>query len=63
MSEECPTTEFALIDWIRQREGSQTSQSTRLGIGDDCAILRRTRLRPPGDDRHADGRPPFPARP
>ncbi len=32
--------EFSLIDWIRQRQGSQTSPGTRLGIGDDCAILR-----------------------
>jgi thiamine-monophosphate kinase len=31
--------EFALIDWIRQREGSHGSAWTRLGIGDDCAIL------------------------
>jgi thiamine-monophosphate kinase len=32
--------EFALIDWIRQRQGSQTNPWTRLAIGDDCAILR-----------------------
>jgi thiamine-monophosphate kinase len=31
--------EFALIDWIRQREGSAVGGWTRLGIGDDCAIL------------------------
>ena len=38
--------EFALIDWIRQRAGSHPSQWTKLGIGDDCAILRPT----PGSD-------------
>jgi thiamine-monophosphate kinase len=31
--------EFELIDWIRQRERSQTGLWTKLGIGDDCAIL------------------------
>lgn len=32
--------EFALIDWIRRREASRRGSSwTRLGIGDDCAIL------------------------
>jgi thiamine-monophosphate kinase len=31
--------EFALIDWIRQREESRASTWARLGIGDDCAIL------------------------
>jgi thiamine-monophosphate kinase len=32
--------EFALIDWIRDREASRpTGAWTRLGIGDDCAIL------------------------
>jgi thiamine-monophosphate kinase len=31
--------EFALIDWIRQREGRQIGPWTKLGIGDDCAIL------------------------
>jgi thiamine-monophosphate kinase len=31
--------EFALIDWIRQREGVQVGPWTKLGIGDDCAIL------------------------
>jgi thiamine-monophosphate kinase len=31
--------EFDLIDWIRQREGSQGGPWTKLGIGDDCAIL------------------------
>jgi thiamine-monophosphate kinase len=31
--------EFTLIDWIRQREGPQVSPWTKLGIGDDCAIL------------------------
>ena len=54
--------EFALIDWIRQRQGSQTSPWTKLGIGDDCAILRvDPGSRAPGDGRHADGRPSFPA--
>ena len=38
--------EFALIDWIRHRQGSQTSPGTKLGIGDDCAILRAN----PGSD-------------
>jgi thiamine-monophosphate kinase len=31
--------EFALIDWIRQREGPRVGPWTKLGIGDDCAIL------------------------
>jgi thiamine-monophosphate kinase len=31
--------EFALIDWIREREGRQVGPWTKLGIGDDCAIL------------------------
>jgi thiamine-monophosphate kinase len=33
--------EFALIDWVRQRERTRAVRSpwTRLGIGDDCAIL------------------------
>lgn len=31
------TGEFALIDWIRGR--TRTGNRTRLGIGDDCAIL------------------------
>jgi thiamine-monophosphate kinase len=31
--------EFALINWIRHREGSQSGPWTKLGIGDDCAIL------------------------
>jgi thiamine-monophosphate kinase len=31
--------EFTLIDWIRQREGPQVGPWTKLGIGDDCAIL------------------------
>ncbi len=35
--------EFALIDWIRQREGRQNGPWTKLGIGDDCAILDVTR--------------------
>lgn len=31
--------EFALIDWIRRREGAKSGWWTRQGIGDDCAIL------------------------
>lgn len=31
--------EFNLIDWIRQREVSHLGPWTKLGIGDDCAIL------------------------
>ena len=36
-----PTSEFGLIDWIRQRERTRAVHGpwTRLGIGDDCAIL------------------------
>jgi thiamine-monophosphate kinase len=34
-----PLGEFALIDWIRQREGPKHGPWARLGIGDDCAIL------------------------
>ncbi len=35
-----PVGEFALIDWIRQRQDAHPEGSwTRLGIGDDCAIL------------------------
>lgn len=34
------TSEFALIDWIRRREPERSVDSwTRVGIGDDCAIL------------------------
>jgi hypothetical protein len=34
------TGEFALIDWIRRREPERPIDSwTRVGIGDDCAIL------------------------
>jgi thiamine-monophosphate kinase len=34
------TGEFALIDWIRRQEPARSVDSwTRLGIGDDCAIL------------------------
>ena len=40
MNEPDATGEFALIDWIRQRQRSQTIPGTKLGIGDDCAILR-----------------------
>ncbi len=39
MNEPKTTSEFALIDWIRQREQSRTSPWTKQGIGDDCAIL------------------------
>ena len=41
MPESEPTSEFALIDWIRQRERARAVRSpwTKLGIGDDCAIL------------------------
>ena len=34
-----PTTEFALINWIRQRAQSLRTPHTKLAIGDDCAIL------------------------
>jgi thiamine-monophosphate kinase len=34
-----PAGEFDLIAWIRSRSGPLTSGFTRLGIGDDCAIL------------------------
>ena len=37
--EESHLGEFTLIDWIRQRQGLKTSRWTKLGIGDDCAIL------------------------
>jgi thiamine-monophosphate kinase len=40
MAEPTPTTEFALIDWIRRRERQRGSGWTKLGIGDDCAVLR-----------------------
>jgi thiamine-monophosphate kinase len=40
MSQPARTSEFALIDWIRQRERPRGSSWTQLGIGDDCAILR-----------------------
>jgi thiamine-monophosphate kinase len=36
------TTEFALIDWFRQRERSRVAPGTKQGIGDDCAILAVT---------------------
>jgi thiamine-monophosphate kinase len=38
--EESQPGEFDLIDWIRQRQASQSSPGTKLGIGDDCAVLR-----------------------
>jgi thiamine-monophosphate kinase len=34
-----PTSEFGLIDWIRERARASRSPLTKLGIGDDCAIL------------------------
>jgi thiamine-monophosphate kinase len=40
MNEQSKLSEFALIDWIRQREQARRSPWTRLGIGDDCAVLR-----------------------
>jgi thiamine-monophosphate kinase len=40
MNQPAPSTEFTLIDWIRQGERPRGSPWTRLGIGDDCAILR-----------------------
>lgn len=41
MNDPRPSTgEFALIDWIRRREPERAIDSwTRVGIGDDCAIL------------------------
>jgi thiamine-monophosphate kinase len=39
MNDSNPTTEFTLINWIRQRAQSLRSPGTKLGIGDDCAIL------------------------
>ncbi len=35
-----PLGELALIDLIRQRAGEVRNREIRLGIGDDCAILR-----------------------
>ncbi len=32
--------EFGLIDWIRQREEPRPGSWTKLGIGDDCAIVQ-----------------------
>jgi thiamine-monophosphate kinase len=36
-----PISEFGLINWIRQRDRASPFRSpwTKLGIGDDCAIL------------------------
>jgi thiamine-monophosphate kinase len=34
-----PTSEFGLIDWIRERARTVRSPLTKQGIGDDCAIL------------------------
>jgi thiamine-monophosphate kinase len=39
MASNQPVGEFDLIAWIRSRIGPPTSGFTRLGIGDDCAIL------------------------
>jgi thiamine-monophosphate kinase len=39
ISEPDPIGEFDLIDWIRRRESSRAGPATKLGIGDDCAIL------------------------
>jgi thiamine-monophosphate kinase len=39
MIEAHPTSEFGLIEWIRRRARASQSSSTKLGIGDDCAIL------------------------
>jgi thiamine-monophosphate kinase len=42
-----PNSEFELIDWIRQRSRARAQPGTKLGIGDDCAILdvsSRTKL-------------------
>jgi thiamine-monophosphate kinase len=36
------TGEFGLIGWIRAREAGRTGARTRMGIGDDCAILAPT---------------------
>ena len=53
--------EFGLIAWIRER--SKSGGRVALGIGDDCASLAFTAgRRGAGHDRHADGRPPLPAR-
>ena len=58
--------EFALIDWIRQREresGERVPGQNRASatIADPGVPSRGGR--PPGHDRHADGRPALPARP
>ncbi len=37
--EPSPTSEFALINWFRQREQSRSGCEIKQGIGDDCAIL------------------------
>src|SRR2546423_15722864 len=34
-----PLGEFGLIDWIRRRERPRAGAWTKLGIGDDCAVL------------------------
>ncbi len=50
--------EFALIDWIRRQGSPHAAGSwTRLGIGDDCAILDLTPCA-----GHGDGEAPRPPR-
>jgi thiamine-monophosphate kinase len=41
MAEPDPTSEFGLIEWVRKRELRRAVRSpwTKLGIGDDCAVL------------------------
>jgi thiamine-monophosphate kinase len=39
MTQRPPSTEFALIDWIRRRARRTAGSWTKVGIGDDCAIL------------------------
>ena len=39
MERSTPKSEFGLIDWIRQQAPTIRSPLTKLGIGDDCAIL------------------------
>lgn len=38
--------EFGLIEWIRRRQVARPGSWTRLGIGDDCAILQPPSGRP-----------------
>ena len=46
MARRKPLTELSLISRIREAAGARTTSSLRLGIGDDCAILRP----PPGHE-------------